>query len=88
MMMKHEHAFKTRRKGSKIAFCDCGRFQFIGLKPAEIIECVPPAVPYQPKTGAACSCRRGIMRDNCAACEGTGMIIDFARIRARRMGDK
>lgn len=39
---------------------------------------------YQPKTGAACSCRPGVQRDNCAACEGTGMIIDFAAIRARK----
>ena len=38
---------------------------------------------YQPKTGAACECRRGQMRDNCAACGGTGRRIDFAAIRAR-----
>lgn len=38
---------------------------------------------YQPKTGQKCSCRRGIERDNCPSCEGTGMRIDFAKIRAR-----
>lgn len=39
---------------------------------------------YQPKTGERCSCRRGLERDNCPACEGTGERIDFAKIRARR----
>jgi DnaJ-class molecular chaperone len=38
---------------------------------------------YRPKTGAACSCRPGIERDNCPTCEGTGEVIDFAKIRAR-----
>lgn len=38
---------------------------------------------YQPKTGAKCSCKRGVERDNCPTCEGTGWVIDFARIRAR-----
>jgi hypothetical protein len=38
---------------------------------------------YQPKTGAACGCKRGIERDNCANCEGTGRVIGFAAIRAR-----
>jgi hypothetical protein len=38
---------------------------------------------YQPKTGRRCQCRRGIERDNCGACEGTGWQIDFAQIRAR-----
>lgn len=38
---------------------------------------------YQPKTGAKCYCRRGIERDNCSNCEGTGMVVDFAAIRAR-----
>lgn len=40
--------------------------------------------PYQPKTGAKCGCRRGVERDNCPVCEGTGWVIDFAAIRARR----
>ena len=39
-----------------------------------------------PKTGARCSCKPGVQRDNCGACEGTGWIIDFAQIRARRTG--
>jgi hypothetical protein len=38
---------------------------------------------YQPKTGARCSCRRGIERSNCPNCEGTGMVIDFRAIRER-----
>ena len=38
---------------------------------------------YQPKTGAPCGCRRGVQRDNCPTCEGTGMQIDFRAIRAR-----
>lgn len=46
---------------------------------------------YQPKTGAPCFCKRGVQRDNCPSCEGTGMMIDFARIRAtneQRTADK
>jgi hypothetical protein len=38
----------------------------------------------QPKTGQKCGCRPGIWRDNCATCEGTGWIIDFRAIHARR----
>jgi hypothetical protein len=41
--------------------------------------------PYQPKTGQRCFCRKGIARDNCPSCEGTGWQIDFAAIRARRL---
>ena len=37
---------------------------------------------YQPKTGQRCSCKRGIQRDNCPSCEGTGWVIDFAAIRS------
>ena len=40
---------------------------------------------YQPKTGQPCGCKRGLERDNCPACEGTGMRIDFAAIRARNI---
>ena len=40
---------------------------------------------YQPKTGARCHCRKGVQRDNCPDCEGTGWRIDFAAIRARRL---
>jgi len=39
---------------------------------------------YTPKTGAKCSCRKGIQRDNCPNCEGTGYEIDFRAIHARR----
>jgi len=39
---------------------------------------------YQPKTGAKCGCRRGVQRDNCPNCEGTGYVIDFRQIRNRR----
>jgi hypothetical protein len=38
---------------------------------------------YQPKTGERCGCKRGVQRDNCPACEGTGWRIDFRAIRAR-----
>ena len=38
---------------------------------------------YQPKTGAPCACKRGVQRDNCPECEGTGQRIDFAAVRAR-----
>lgn len=37
---------------------------------------------YQPKTGGRCYCKKGIMRDNCPECEGTGWLIDFKKIRA------
>lgn len=37
---------------------------------------------YQPKTGQPCDCKRGLERDNCPQCEGTGWRIDFAAIRA------
>lgn len=36
--------------------------------------------PFTPLTGESCSCRRGVERDNCPACEGTGNRIDFAAI--------
>lgn len=36
---------------------------------------------YQPKTGAKCHCKRGVERDNCPDCEGTGQRIDFKKIR-------
>ena len=37
--------------------------------------------PYQPKTGQPCGCKRGVQRDNCSNCEGTGMVINFQLIR-------
>jgi hypothetical protein len=43
---------------------------------------------YQPKTGAPCGCKRGIQRDNCPNCEGTGQVIDFAAIRARTQASR
>lgn len=39
---------------------------------------------YSPKTGSKCGCKRGIERDNCPSCEGTGMCIDFKAIRDRK----
>lgn len=41
--------------------------------------------PYQPKAGERCTCRPGLARDNCSACEGTGWRIDFAAIRKRHL---
>lgn len=38
---------------------------------------------YQPKTGAKCGCKRGVQRDNCPTCEGTGQVINFQAIRNR-----
>ena len=40
---------------------------------------------WQPKTGQPCGCRKGVERDNCPACEGTGWRIDFQAIRAKRL---
>jgi len=36
---------------------------------------------YQPKTGERCTCKRGVQRDNCPECEGTGWKVDFKAIR-------
>jgi len=36
---------------------------------------------YQPTTGYPCGCKRGLQRDNCPNCEGTGQAIDFAAVR-------
>lgn len=70
------------------ALREAGDFSSLGssvciLKEAarQIIE-ANTHMPHQPKTGAACSCRPGSQRDNCQRCEGTGMVIDFAKIRA------
>jgi len=43
---------------------------------------------YQPKTGQPCTCRRGLERDNCPRCEGTGWVIDFRAIRERAMRER
>jgi CDGSH-type Zn-finger protein len=40
---------------------------------------------YQPKTGELCSCKKGIERDNCPQCEGTGQKIDFKKIREKNV---
>jgi hypothetical protein len=40
--------------------------------------------PWQPRTGARCSCRPGVARDNCPTCEGTGWVIDFRAIHRER----
>jgi hypothetical protein len=40
---------------------------------------------YQPKTGVKCGCKRGVQRDNCPNCEGTGWIIDFKAIRGNNI---
>ena len=50
---------------------------------AETVRRIKSA-PYQPKTGQPCHCKRGVHRDNCPDCEGTGWRIDFAAIRARK----
>lgn len=51
--------------------------------PKEFVDYENTLNPYQPKTGAKCSCKKGIQRDNCPSCEGTGWIIDFKQIRDR-----
>lgn len=42
--------------------------------------------PYTPLTGNACGCKRGVQRDNCPNCEGTGKEIDFRAIHAAKRG--
>jgi len=37
-----------------------------------------------PLTGARCGCKRGIERDNCPNCEGTGKAIDWNRYHQER----
>lgn len=39
-------------------------------------------------TGAPCACRRGIERDNCPACEGTGRRLDFQAMRTARIRER
>ena len=43
---------------------------------------------YQPKTGERCGCKRGVQRDNCPECEGTGWRINFRMIRERALNAK
>lgn len=40
---------------------------------------------YQPKTGQKCSCKPGSQRDNCRHCEGTGEIVNFKKIRDKKL---
>lgn len=42
----------------------------------------------QPTTGAPCCCRPGNQRDNCRHCEGTGLRVDFAALRAQTIKPK
>ena len=37
-----------------------------------------------PKTGNRCGCKKGIQRDNCPNCEGTGWVINFRLIHQIR----
>ncbi len=71
---------------------DCFRVQQRTWKGAGIAEVIAEGVvgksintpkSFTPILGA-CSCRPGVERDNCPACEGTGQRIDFAAIRARK----
>lgn len=48
---------------------------------AELARLTAPLT--SPKTGARCTCKPGMHRDNCPACEGSGWAIDFAAIHAR-----
>lgn len=41
-----------------------------------------------PLTGAPCHCRRGVERDNCPDCEGTGRAIDWRAYHAAREREK
>ena len=43
---------------------------------------------YQPKTGARCGCRRGVWRDNCPYCEGTGWTINFKSFHTKTMPEQ
>lgn len=70
---RHGCIIKTRQFG----------FMFVADLEDMLMEDLTPK-PYQPKTGERCGCRRGVQRDNCPRCEGTGEVVDFAAIRARR----
>jgi len=50
-----------------------------GLRVAE-----EPEAYGLPVTGAACGCRRGLERDNCPNCEGTGRAIDWRAFHAAK----
>jgi len=52
-------------------------------RPGTPVKPMPTTAEYQPKTGQPCSCKPGVQRDNCPQCEGTGMRIDFAKIREK-----
>lgn len=54
-----------------------------GVNAVEVTARMEYERTHQPKTGAKCGCTKGVERDNCSRCEGTGMVIDFRAIRAR-----
>ncbi len=54
----------------------------VGPNGGELKPEKPKAYPRPVPTLGPCACRRGIERDNCAQCEGTGRRIDFAALRA------
>lgn len=87
-----EFSFPDAQQGGLISFQqrDDGQCLVSIYRVSDGVRVVPPdsqvATAYQPLTGATCSCSPGIQRDNCPACESTGMVVDFAAIRARRKG--
>jgi hypothetical protein len=84
------HPYNEKR-GERTAVCTEGLLINVAAQLSDLEDyrvwavCGPftEIVAYQPKTGAKCHCRPGIQRDNCQRCEGTGQVIDFAKIRAR-----
>lgn len=72
-----------QREGCIIKTAQFGMMFVADLEDMKMEDLSQPAKPYQPRTGARCGCRRGVERDNCPNCEGTGFVIDFAAIRAR-----
>jgi hypothetical protein len=57
----------------------------MGMKDSQTTKKARTDKMYQHKTGAKCGCKKGIERDNCPSCEGTGNVIDFAAIRSANM---
>lgn len=70
---------KSKCGNCKKSKCDCsGRCDSCD---GEKCTCSDVEEAYQPKTGEKCHCKKGTQRDNCPDCEGTGMKVDFAKIR-------